>query len=489
MENFNIHWFRRDLRLAGNSALQWSAHKYQGRVLGIFCIDPVILARPDFSVNRFGFFLEALKALRLEFQATGGELLVIDDGPERGFTRVLSVLKEHGSLPESISWNRDYEPFALDRDLRVKSLCESRFGIQVHTERDHLLIEPHELEKKSGKDPFYRIYTPFARSWFELYCKDEVQDRIRNQSSRKPPRLSLKWSELLGRRKLGAEKLPDKLEFWRSRIAPQLTISLPPAGSRAAQRRLALFKKRALEDYATGRDFPDRDGTSRLSMDLKNGSLTIAQVIAELKLENCRFQEKSDRCSFLKQLVWREFYYHILVHFPEVERHSFNPKYEKLKWRKNDSAFRAWTEGLTGYPIVDAGMRQLKAEGWMHNRVRMIVASFLTKDLLISWRRGEEYFMKNLIDGDLASNNGGWQWAASTGSDPQPYFRVFNPKLQGERFDPEGRYVKKYVPELQSLGPRFIHEPGKRRPVNYPAPIVSHAHQKILALSLYSHLG
>jgi len=481
MTGFGIHWFRRDLRLKGNPALLANLDRHRGRVLGLFIIDPVILSRGDFSVNRFGFLLETLVVLSEQMKAAGGELLVLDGGPENGFKLVLSLLKKKFRLPESCSWNRDYEPFAIARDLRVEQLLRTQFGTHVTIRRDHLLIEPEELSKPSGKDRTYRIYTPFARRWFELFRSGEVRARIREQGGSELPQFALTWKNVLS-----ADRLPlGRLDYYRKKFTPQLNVVLPPAGYIAAKQRLLQFKDHALQEYADDRDLPAKDGTSRMSVYLKNGSISISQIIGELGLVNCRFQENNGRSRFLKELVWREFYYHILFHFPRVEQKAFNPKFEKLKWAKSDSHFQAWTEGRTGYPIVDAGMRQLRQEGWMHNRVRMIVASFLTKDLLISWQRGEEYFMKNLLDGDLASNNGGWQWAASTGCDPQPYFRIFNPKLQGERFDPEGEYVKRYIPELRNADRRWIHEPGDRCPANYPAPIVNHAYQKTRALIFY----
>jgi deoxyribodipyrimidine photo-lyase len=246
------------------------------------------------------------------------------------------------------------------------------------------------------------------------------------------------------------------------------------------------FRRRSLVDYKDRRDYPSVDATSRLSIYFKNGSITPAMVLAETGLEHSEFKNKDGPTHFVKEIAWREFYYHVLHHRPEVEHSAFLERYRDLPWENREDWFEAWKQGLTGFPIVDAGMRQLLTTGWMHNRMRMIVASFLTKDLLIDWKWGERWFMEQLLDGDLAPNNGGWQWAASTGCDPQPYFRIFNPKLQSEKFDADGDYIREFVPELREVNLRAIHEPHAHGYVgSYPAPIVEHALQRDKALALY----
>ena len=248
------------------------------------------------------------------------------------------------------------------------------------------------------------------------------------------------------------------------------------AGPAAAHKALDDFKNK-LELYPIDRDIPGTNGTSHMSIFLKNGSITTGQIIDKLKLNKATYNGNDGKTKFLKELVWREFYYHILFHRPQVETEPFLENYKKLKFPNSEKFFEAWCSGQTGYPIVDAGMRQLNQTGWMHNRVRMIVASFLTKDLLVDYRLGENYFMKTLLDGDLAPNNGGWQWAASTGCDPQPYFRIFNPTLQSQKFDPTGAYIRKFVPELSRLSEKQIHFPQK--------PIVDHSIQRDKALKMY----
>lgn len=492
-EPFGIHWFRRDLRVAGNPALQWNWKQHGGRVVGLFAFDPKFLARPDFSPNRFAFFLETLRALRAELQSVGSDLLVLDRGPAEAFAELLTALGRSRKLPAAVSFNRDYEPFARERDLAITQLLEEKHKIQIHTERDHLLIEPHEI-LKDNHGATYQIYSPFAKRWFERLNNSDVRSRLevqkrgleylRDRAGGKSHAglFRLSWSDLIDTASLPA----DHLEPYLAANSKLVSVPIPKAGSLAAYETLNAFKGSRLEKYAEARDFPEIAGTSHLSIYLKNGSITSAQVIAALDLQDETFATKNGSSVYLKEIVWREFYYYILFHHPRVEHEAFLTKFKNLDWENREDYFEAWKSGNTGFPIVDAGMRQLNSTGWMHNRVRMIVASFLTKDLLISWQWGERYFMEKLLDGDLAPNNGGWQWAASTGCDPQPYFRIFNPLLQSQKFDSEGNYIRKYIPELRALDGEEIHAPlsaGSR--VSYPRPIVDHQEQKEKALELY----
>jgi deoxyribodipyrimidine photo-lyase len=381
-----------------------------------------------------------------------------------------------------ISFNRDYEPFARKRDQEVLQILKQQ-SVEVLTERDHLIIEPHELVKEDGSS--YQVYSPYARKWYETFSKSEVRGRVESQkkafqylNSKKIDEkiFDLSWSQVT------KQKAVDALKNFQDLNNKKVNIPIPAAGPRAAMDMLSQFKSK-IENYSADRDFPAIEGTSRFSMFLKNGSLTSSQILFFLKLDATQFKSDSSANKFLKEIVWREFYYSILWHHPRVENEAFIEKYKNIKWENSKELFQAWCEGQTGYPIVDAGMRQLNQTGWMHNRVRMIVASFLVKDLLIDWRWGENYFMKKLLDGDLAPNNGGWQWAASTGCDPQPYFRIFNPLLQSQKFDPEGDYIRTYVPELANLDSKRIHQPVNVK--GYPKPIVDHFEQKPKALALF----
>lgn len=462
MAEFGIHWFRRDLRINGNPALKHNLDKSQGRVLGLFCFDSKFLSRPDFSHNRFAFFLETLKTLRAGMRECGGDLLIIDQQPLAAFEKLREYFRREGKWACGlVTFNRDYEPFAVNRDARVEAGLR-KAGIEVHSERDHLILEPHEIAKEGGG--FYQVFTPFSRRWLEKFHSEEIQDRLKRQAGEGKPHFKLKWTDVSG----PAFPFKDACEKFAMENAKSVTIPIPKAGYREALKTLEIFRPQ-LKTYKDQRDFPAVKGTSRLSLFIKNGAISTAKIASELGLAGAR---GAGAGTFLKEIVWREFYYHVLFHCPRVETEPFIEKYKTLAWPNNEKWFRRWCEGTTGFPIVDAGMRELNSTGWMHNRVRMIVASFLTKDLLIDWRWGENYFMKQLLDGDLAANNGGWQWAASTGCDPQPYFRIFNPELQQKKFDPKGEYIRRWIPELGTA--------------KYPKPIVDHATQRVLALRLYS---
>lgn len=488
---WGLHWFRRDLRVAGNPALQRLSQRFNGRVVGLFCFDPDFLQRPDFSPDRFAFFLATLKDLQTELRRQGGDLLVMDRGPRQAFAELMETLGKavgtpHQRRPAMVSWNRDYEPFARARDEQAAAQWAS-WGVAVHTEADHLIAEPHDIAPKSaGPHGYYSVFTPFSRQWWTHLASPKVQSRLAEQRASlgraSPSGFCLRWADLLP----GPHLPEDRLDATIQANASLVRVTIPAAGHRAAREAAELFGHK-LGGYAEGRDFPDRAATSRLSIYLKNGSISSLQVMALLGLNPAPANDKSSAATFLREIAWREFYYHILWHRPDAENQAFLPQYRQLKWENRDDLFAAWTEGKTGFPIVDAGMRELNTTGWMHNRVRMIVASFLTKDLLIDWRWGERYFMNRLLDGDLAANNGGWQWAASTGCDPQPYFRIFNPELQSKKFDADGRYIARYVPELAPLvGKQAIHCPAPdSAKAHYVLPVVDHSQQRLRAMALF----
>ncbi len=479
---YGIHWFRRDLRVAGNPALQANWKKHQGRVVGLFCFDPIFLSRPDFSPDRFRFFLETLSALKLELEELGSDLLVLDEGPDKTFQHLFEEFSRAGvAKPSLVTFNRDYEPFARERDARVTRLLESELGCEVLSDADHALVEPSEIVRP---DKPYQVFSPYKRKWLEIFETETIQARVRRQKlgleylekrakGETPHLFHLTWSDLKNRS-------TGCLEKYQSSVVSRVPV--PPAGSLAALAALKAFAPKVTA-YGETRDLPAAQGTSRLSIYFKNGSLTIAQAIAYFGFSAVGPKDTSSRAKFLSELIWREFYYYILYHHPSVEHEAFQERFRDIQWENREDYFEAWKAGHTGFPLVDAGMRELATTGWMHNRVRMVVASFLTKDLLIDWKWGERYFMERLLDGDLAPNNGGWQWAASTGCDPQPYFRIFNPTLQSEKFDPEGAYIRKFVPELRNVPAREIHAP-KNVP-GYPAPIVEHSVQRAKALALF----
>ncbi len=435
-----VHWFRADLRLSDNTALH-AATAGADVVVPVFVFDPRILKAPDTGAPIVGFMLECLRSLEKNIEAAGGKL-ILRHGPVEEEMR--SVWRETGAT--ALYFNRDYEPGARQRDASMQKLAES-LGLEVHSCKDGVLQEPEEVLKENGEP--YRVFTPYARAW-----------RMRSQGQVLP---TVKFKRLAGFKEPKSIPLPTAKE-----LGFDVEIPLPPAGERAARDRLKEFSKSDLLTYDRGRDFPAQDATSRLSPHLRLGTLSPRTVLA---VANHAGQGQKGAAIFENELIWRDFYRQILWHYPHVAETAFKAECADLPWENNERLFTAWCEGRTGFPIIDAGMRQLNTTGWMHNRVRMIVSSFLTKDLLVTWQWGERYFMQKLIDADLASNNGGWQWSASTGTDAQPYFRIFNPMAQAERFDPEGRYIQKYVPEVDSL--------------EYPRPIVEHGKQRLKALALF----
>jgi deoxyribodipyrimidine photo-lyase len=439
-----LHWFRCDLRLCDNVALR-AATNETDVVVPIFIFDPRILTAPDTGAPIVGFMLECLASLEKNIAAAGGKLIFRQGAVEEEMRALVRETKA-----TALYFNRDYEPEARKRDAAVEKLTRS-LGVEVHSYKDGVLHEPDEILKDDGQA--YRVFTPYSRSW---------------RMQPKPPVLpAVKFSRPAGFQDPTGISLPTAKE-----LGFNVEIPLPPAGERAARESLKQFATADLLHYADVRNFPARDATSRLSPHLRLGTLSPRTVLAAAEkaaAEHPAVHRQTD--IFVNELIWRDFYRQILWHYPHVAGACFKEEYDGLKWENDERLFAAWCEGRTGFPIVDAGMRQLNTTGWMHNRVRMIVAMFLTKDLLISWQWGERYFMQRLIDADLASNNGGWQWSASTGTDAQPYFRIFNPMSQAQKFDPEGAYIRKYVPESDTLA--------------YPVPIVDHARQRVKALALF----
>ena len=439
-----VHWFRADLRISDNTALH-AACRDSDVVVPVFIFDPVILNAPDTGAPIVGFMLECLSSLEKNIEVAGGKL-TFRHGPVAEEMR--AVFTE--TKATHLYYNRDYEPEARKRDAAVEKLARS-LSVEVHSYKDSVIHEPDEISKEDGT-PF-RVFTPFSRIW-RRKPKNEVLPKARFKADK-----GFNYPRGIG--------LPTAKE-----LGFNLKISLPSAGERAGQEQLKAFTQGDLLEYADKRDFPALNATSRLSPHLRLGTLSPRTVLAAVEKAGGGKPETGKQLeTYVTELIWREFYRHVLWHFPHVAKSCFQEKYDELKWQNDERFFKAWCDGRTGFPIVDAGMRQLNSTGWMHNRVRMITAMFLTKDLLVNWQWGERYFMQKLIDADLASNNGGWQWSAGTGTDAQPYFRIFNPMAQAQKFDPGGVYIRRYVPDADTLA--------------YPAPIVDHACQRVKALALY----
>ncbi|MCU0307922.1 MAG: DNA photolyase family protein [Thermoleophilia bacterium] len=451
-------WFRRDLRLADHPAL--SAAAGRGPVVCLFVVDPAILARRHHRAPaRLRFLRAGLEALDAELAERGVRLVVREGPPE---VVVPAVAREAGAA--RVHATREVSPLGRARDERVAAALAGA-GARLVVHHGDMLVEPEDLPGSAGRG--YLVFTPFFRAWSEHPV---------------PPRLPA----------------PDRLEgpALRSDGLGALPAGDPlvPAGPAAARERLVRFiGSGAADAYDRRRDLMADDGTSRLSADLRFGMTSPAQVGRALGLPG---PLTPGRAAFWRQVCWRDFYRHHLARHPEVARAALRPEMRAVRWDDDDALLGAWREGRTGYPIVDAAMRQLAAEGWVHNRARMVAASFLVKDLLVDWRRGETVFMQGLLDGDPANNNGGWQWVAGTGTDAAPYFRVFNPVLQGRRHDPAGAYVRRWVPELARVPAPRIHEPwrmsaaeqeaaGCRIGRDYPAPVVDHASRRAEAIARY----
>jgi deoxyribodipyrimidine photo-lyase len=464
-----LHWFRKDLRLDDNTALSEAAREAGGDVVPFYASEPAILGRDDIAATRVRFVLEALAGLAARIEAAGSRL-ALDHG--EAVETVVRAARAAGA--GAVSWNDEYEPALRRRDDAVEAALRGA-GIGVRRFHDRLLVPPGEVLTTTGT-PF-TVYTPFRRACETLPVSWPLPatTRFATHALPTPPLATLD--------RLGFEEPAS--ERW-------------PGGETAARGRLERFVGHGLPRYASHRDVPAEPAVSRLSADLKFGTLSVRTVVRAVQAAaraGAAPREAVDK--FVAELRWRDFYAHVLWHFPHVEHGCFRREYDAIAWLGDPAHLARWIAGATGYPLVDAGMRELIATGFVHNRVRMVVASFLTKDLLLDWRLGERHFMKHLIDGDLASNNGGWQWAAGTGTDAQPYFRIFNPVLQGEKFDPGGAYVRRWVPELARVPARWIHRPWEAPPLalaeagvtlgeTYPAPLVDHGEQRAKALAMYA---
>jgi deoxyribodipyrimidine photo-lyase len=418
-----IFWFRRDLRLEDNAGL-YHALKNNKEVIPVFIFDTVILDKLEDKVDRrVEFIVESLRLLKTQLESIGSSLLILHGDPKTIYQQL---------TPKAVYANNDYEPYARERDSVVSSILSKR-KIEFRSYKDQVIFEKSEVTKDDGSP--YTIFTPYSRKWkaklSDFYLKSYPTRKYFDNFWKTSP---LPFSELeeIGFQKTGA-------------VFPERKV-----------------KTSIINQYEKTRDFPAINGTSHLSVHLRFGTVSIRRLTQVASSKNG---------TWLNELIWRDFYQMILWHFPNVER-AFKPAYDRIQWRNNVEEFEAWCNGRTGYPIVDAGMRELNETGFMHNRVRMIVASFLVKHLLIDWRWGEAYFAKKLLDFDLAANNGGWQWAAGSGCDAAPYFRVFNPTLQTEKFDRDWKYIRKWVPEVDTAA--------------YSRPIVDHNKARERVLKVFS---
>ena len=467
-----LFWFRRDLRATDNAGLH-QALTTAGRVYCVFVFDRAILEElPAKRDRRVEFIWESVAELKQSLQALGGDLMVRHDWADTAIPELAQQLDVG-----CVFTNDDYEPAAIARDARVRETL-AKHGIDFLAIKDTVIFEKSEILTQAGGT--YSVFTPYKNAWLkkinDFYLKAyPIRKHAGNLAKTQ-----------------AAEPLPslESIGFERTNLNALGVLG----GESTARALLEDFVDR-IDDYRLARDFPAVKGVSYLSVHNRFGTISIRELASVAYAETLRRKNPGAE-TWLAELIWRDFYFQILYHHPHAARSAFRPEYDAIPWPNDKALFAAWCEARTGYPIIDAAMRQINETGYMHNRLRMIVASFLTKDLLIDWRWGEKYFAEHLNDFDLAANNGGWQWAASTGCDAQPYFRIFNPVTQSERFDAKGKFIRKYLPSLKDLPDKFIHAPWtmpaleqQSRGVvigkDYPLPVVDHAVQREKALALY----
>ena len=427
MDKISIFWFRRDLRLHDNKAL-FHALQSEEKILPIFIFDIDILKKIPKDDARISFIYSELKAMNMHLESFGTEIKMFHGNPKEVFK---SLMKNYTIV--KVFTNHDYEPYAIKRDLDIKKLVSSN-KIDFQTYKDQVIFERNEITKKDGKP--YVVYTPYSRKWLEKYETDKPEN-------------------------YPSEDLLDRL--YKKTKSETLTLSDIGFIKTNIPIKNYIFNSRIINEYEETRNFPALDNTSKLGPHLRFGTVSVRQMVSRADAHENKI--------FLKELIWREFFMQILWHFPETHKNSFKSKYDRIIWRNNEKEFQKWCEGNTGYPMVDAGMRQLNKTGFMHNRVRMLVGSFLCKHLLIDWRWGEAYFAEKLHDYEMSSNVGNWQWVAGTGVDASPYFRIFNPTSQIQKFDKELKYIQKWVPDFQEI--------------TYPSPMVDHKFARERCLKTY----
>ncbi|SDX26485.1 deoxyribodipyrimidine photo-lyase type I [Pseudomonas syringae] len=466
-------WLRSDLRVHDNTAL--TAAMERGPTLAVYLLSPAQWRSHDDADCKVDFWLRNLVELEAALGKLNVPLLIREADTWDKAPEVLSTLCQQFKV-EGLYLNEEYGINETRRDLAVQKVLEEA-GVQVNSYLDQLLFKPGSILTKTGN--YFQVFTQFKK-----VCYTRLHEAMPH-----PVRMPAAQQAL----SITSDPVPDQIKGFAT---PSQTLrALWPAGEGEAKRRMDAFADEQISYYKDERDFPAKPGTSQLSAYLAAGVISPRQCLHAALSSNHGEFETGDvgTVTWINELLWREFYKHTLVGYPRVSRHrAFRPETEALKWRDAPDELLAWQEARTGLPIIDAAMRQLLETGWMHNRLRMVVAMFLTKNLLIDWREGERFFMRHLIDGDLASNNGGWQWSSSTGTDSAPYFRIFNPLSQSERFDPEGVFIKRWLPELANLNKKQIHDPssmgGLFGVADYPKPIVDLSKSRARALAAFKAL-
>jgi deoxyribodipyrimidine photo-lyase len=456
-----IHWFRRDLRITDNTSLFETGH-HGLPVVPVYVLSSWQKSHTWTGPNRQHFLCGSLASLDANLKTIGSRLIIREG---KAVEALRNLIIETGAI--ALHFNLDPDPFGKSVESAVRQMCDE-LGVSCHAHLDHTLHGPGEVLTQGGLP--YRVYTPYSKNWLTLPKSKPLPKPANLQT---PPSIS-------------SIPLPT-VKHWGWEIP---TTSLPEPGERAARDRLKQAITGKIQHYAARRDLPALDATSRISQDLRYGLISIRSIYAN----TLKARSEADAAGkagidvFIKELAWREFYFAILHHFPNVLDEEFNADWRGLPWDQPGKSFDAWKQGRTGFPLVDAGMRELAATGFMHNRLRMITAMFLTKDLHLDWKLGESWFMQQLVDGEIASNNGGWQWSAGTGADAAPYFRIQNPWSQTAKHDPDGIYIKRWIPELEKVHPsRFLEPPKDGRPIapGYPLPCVDHKTERDRTLAIF----
>lgn len=464
----SLCWIRRDLRLHDHYALREALHEAD-ECLVAFIFDELILDKlHNKNDPRITLIFDSLKEIEHELNKHGSSLIVRFGNPVEEIPKIVSEFKVDG-----LFFNHDYEPYAHRRDTEVEKILRAK-NVEVFHYKDHVFYEKKEILNGSGE--IYKVFTPYKNKWLETFRAQEEHIPEYKCNLKK-------LSEIKN-----SKNILD--HDWLTEIGFLETECVLTGGSKEALKRLENFEN-FITNYKEARDIPALEQTSNLSAYIRMGNLSIRDMI-RLAVE----KDNAGYATWLSEIIWRDFYQMILEAFPHVDKHCFREEYDSIKWLGKKSDFESWCDGQTGYPLVDSAMRCLNTTGMMHNRLRMVVASFLTKTLLIDWRLGEKYFAEKLLDYDMAANNGGWQWSASTGVDAQPYFRIFNPYNQSEKFDPKGIYIRQWCPELANFSNKSIHSPHDTEMEeqlgagcvighNYPHPIVGYKLQRDRALSMY----
>ena len=466
-------WLRNDLRIQDNTAL--AAALQAGPTVAVFLLSPEQWLAHDDAACKVDFWLRNLVELQKSLATLNVPLLIRYAAEWQQAPEVLAELCQQLNI-SAVQVNTEYGIHESQRDLAVGALLVDQ-GILFHNHFDQLLFKPGSVLTQTGT--YFKVFSQFKK-----ICYQRLYDYLPETIATPKAQAALD---------IASDAIPNAVAGFAA-TDPSVQ-ALWPAGEQAAQHRLQTFAEQAIDDYLDERDIPALPGTSQLSAYLAAGVISVRQCLhAALAANQGEFDSgKPGVVTWINELLWREFYKHILVGYPKVSRsRAFKPETEFLAWRHSPKDLLAWQQGRTGFPIIDAAMRQLLATGWMHNRLRMVVAMFLTKNLLIDWREGERFFMQHLIDGDLAANNGGWQWSASTGTDAVPYFRIFNPISQSQRFDPKGTFIRQWIPELKHLSDKEIHQPklltGLFGTADYPKPIVDLSASRQRALSAFKDL-